>query len=140
MFLRQAFRVGEEEQYPRLMKIGMEIVKKCKGVPLAVVSLGCLLYSKVDASEWKRIRDSEVWKLDEPDDGILPALRLSYNHLPTHLKQGVSYCSIFPKDYTYSNGELISFWLAQVLQIHHSQDLGSICSKGEHCPKKGYWL
>ena len=26
--------------------------------------------------------------------------------------------------------------LSQVFQIHYSQDLGSICSKGEHCPKK----
>ena len=27
----------------------------------------------------------------------------------------------------------------KVLQIHYSQDLGSNCSKGEHCPKEGYW-
>ena len=32
-------------------------------------------------------------------------------------------------------------WSAyQVLQIHYYQDLDSICSKGEHCPKEGYWL
>ena len=32
-----------------------------------------------------------------------------------------------------------SLVILQVLQIHYSQDLGSICSKGEHCPKEGYW-
>ena len=87
----------------------MIVKKKCSGIPLAMVSLGCLLYSEVDENEWKGVRDNKIWEVGERDDGILPALRLSYNHLPTHLKQCVSYCSIFPKDYTYSNGELISF-------------------------------
>ena len=36
--------------------------------------------------------------------------------------------------------QVIDFVAKQVLQIHYSQDLGSICSKGEHYPKEGYWL
>ena len=39
-----------------------------------------------------------------------------------------------------SNRRSVILSQTPVLQIHYSQDLGSICSKGEHCPKKGYWL
>ncbi|KAI4317365.1 hypothetical protein L6164_025238 [Bauhinia variegata] len=47
LFVRWAFQ-GEEEQQPRLKQIVKKIVKKCKGVPLAVVSLGSMLYSQRD--------------------------------------------------------------------------------------------
>ncbi|KAI4317363.1 hypothetical protein L6164_025236 [Bauhinia variegata] len=48
LFVKWAFQEGEEEQQPRLKQIGKEIVKKCKGVPLAVVSLASMLYSERD--------------------------------------------------------------------------------------------
>ncbi|XP_022719675.1 putative disease resistance protein RGA1 [Durio zibethinus] len=44
LFVKWAFREGDEKVYPNLMRIGDEIVKKCKGVPLAVKTLGSLLY------------------------------------------------------------------------------------------------
>ena len=47
LFVKLAFK-EEEEQYPNFLEIGKEIVKKCRGVPLAVNTLACLLYSKVD--------------------------------------------------------------------------------------------
>ena len=39
-----------------------------------------------------------------------------------------------------SVGDAMYICSLQVLQVYYSQDLGSICSKGEHCPKEGYWL
>ena len=60
LFVKLAFKVGQENQYPNLLNIGRETVKKCKGVPLAVSTLAGLLYSKVDEHEWKSIRDNEI--------------------------------------------------------------------------------
>ncbi|MED6185609.1 hypothetical protein PIB30_058788, partial [Stylosanthes scabra] len=126
LFVKCAFQEDwEEEEYPRLKQIGMEIVKKCKGVPLAIATLGCLLRSKChDENEWRKIRDSEVWELDQEETGILPSLRLSYNHLSPEVKQCFSYCSCFPKDYEYSVIELIMFWTAHGLlqPIHEEYD------------------
>jgi len=51
LFVKCAFKEGEEKQHPNLLKIGKEIVEKCKGVPLAVRTLGSLLHSKVDEQE-----------------------------------------------------------------------------------------
>ncbi|PNX80363.1 disease resistance protein rga2-like, partial [Trifolium pratense] len=35
LFVKWAFKEGEEDKYPNLVEIGKDIVKKCKGVPLA---------------------------------------------------------------------------------------------------------
>ncbi|XP_027345132.1 disease resistance protein RGA2-like [Abrus precatorius] len=131
LFVKCAFPAGEEKQHPKLLEIGKDIVRKCKGLPLAVVSLGCALYSKPYEREWKKIRDSEIWKMNQQDDGILAPLKLSYNHLPSELKQCFSYCSIFPKGYEYTNLELISFWMAHGLlqtknEDEEPEDLGEL--------------
>ncbi|MED6174075.1 hypothetical protein PIB30_065401 [Stylosanthes scabra] len=117
LFVKCAFQEQKEaEQYPRLREIGKAILEKCTGVPLAITTLGCLLRSKqCGEHEWKKIRDSEIWKLDAKDDGILPSLRLSYNHLPQRLKQCFSLCSLYPKDYIYQANQMIMLWMAHGL-------------------------
>ncbi|WKA08069.1 hypothetical protein VitviT2T_025823 [Vitis vinifera] len=124
LFVKCAFRDGEDKQYPTLLKIGDQIVEKCAGVPLAVRSLGSLLYSKRGERDWVSIRDSKIWELEQNEDGInedgiMAALRLSYYDLPYHLKQCFALCSLFPKDYEFSNVVLISTWMAEGL-IHSS--------------------
>ena len=127
LFVTLAFQEGEEKQYPNLLEIEKEIVEKCKGVPLAVKTLAGLLYSKLDECEWKFIRDNEIWHLEQNEGDILPALRLSYNQLPLHLKQCFAYCSLFPKDYEFFSIELIQFWMAHgALQSHENKELEDI--------------
>ncbi|XP_020086771.1 putative disease resistance protein RGA3 [Ananas comosus] len=111
LFERRAFGIGASVKTANLVTIGKEIVKKCGGVPLAAKVLGSLMRSKRRESEWLAVRDNESWKLEE--NGILPALRLSYNHLPSHLKQCFAYCSIFPKDTVIIAKDLIQLWIAE---------------------------
>ena len=110
LFVKFAFKQGQD-QYPNLLEIGKEIVRKCKGIPLAIKTIAGILYSKVDEDKWKFVRDNEIWNLEQ-DGGILPALRLSYNQLPFHLKQCFAYCSLFPKNYVFYSFKLIQFWMA----------------------------
>ncbi|RVW16513.1 putative disease resistance protein RGA1 [Vitis vinifera] len=119
---------GQGKHYPNLVKIGNQIVKKCGGVPLAVSSLGGLLYSKLEERDWELVRDNEIWTLEEKDDGILPALRLSYDELPSHLKPCFVFCSMFPKDYEFNNEALIKLWMARGLiqPSSHNQELEDI--------------
>ena len=120
LLLKWAFKQGQEYQYPNLVEIGKDIVKKCGGVPLAVRTLGSLLYLKTDENDWIRVRDSEIWRLEQKENHILPALRLSYNEMPSYLKHCFAACSIFPKDYEFMSFELIQFWMAHgLLQIRH---------------------
>ena len=131
LFVKCAFMDGDDKQYATLLKIGDQIVEKCAGVPLAVRSLGSLLYLKRGERDWVSIRDSEIWKSEQNEDGIMAALRLSYYDLPYHLKQCFALCSMFPKDYNFLSYDLISFWMAQGLiqssgQNAKMEDIGEI--------------
>ncbi|XP_050121539.1 putative disease resistance protein RGA1 isoform X3 [Malus sylvestris] len=126
LFVKCAFKEGQERQHPSLYEMGKDIVRKCGGVPLAVKTLGSQLYSKTDERQWKLIRDSEIWELERDGAGhILPALRLSYNQLPSHLKQCLVCCSILPKNYIkFYSSELINHWMAHGLL--ESRDHGNM--------------
>ncbi|KAB2088778.1 hypothetical protein ES319_A03G021900v1 [Gossypium barbadense] len=112
LFLKLAFIEGEEKQHDNLVKIGEGIVKKCKGVALAVKTLGSLLRSTRVQHEWEVVRDSELVKLKQKENDILPALKLSYDHLPWYLKQCFAFCSVFPKDFEFGHHRLTQLWLA----------------------------
>ncbi|KAL1109498.1 hypothetical protein V6Z11_D03G181400 [Gossypium hirsutum] len=112
LFLKLAFKEGEEKQHDNLVRIGEGIVQKCKGVALAVKTLGSLLCSTRVQHEWELLRDSELWKLKQKENDILPALKLSYDHLPWYLKQCFAFCSVFPKDFEFNALFLIPLWMA----------------------------
>ncbi|KAJ8643414.1 hypothetical protein MRB53_005162 [Persea americana] len=113
LFKQRAFPNRDEETYPDLVLIGREIVKKCKGVRLVAKVLGGLLHYKRSKREWLIIKNNEIWELKE--DQIIPTLRLSYNHLPSQLKQCFTYCILFHKGGTFEQQEVIQMWIAQGL-------------------------
>ncbi|KAF3960662.1 hypothetical protein CMV_014649 [Castanea mollissima] len=102
-----------------LEDIGRQIVRKCKGLPLAVKAMGGLLRGCVDdVKKWQKIQSSEMWEIEDQNSRndkpkILAILKLSYDHLPSHLKRCFSYCSLFPKAYVFHKEELVKLWLAQ---------------------------
>ena len=111
LFKKLAFENGDSSGHPQLEAMGEKIVHKCQGLPLAIKAMGSLLHSKVEAREWDDVLNSEIWDL--PTDAVLPALRLSYYYLPSHLKRCFSYCSIFPKDYEFEKEKLVLLWMAE---------------------------
>ena len=121
LFAKHAFNTSNSDD-PILAEIGEKIVMKCAGLRLAAKALGCLLHSKVEAEEWDRILNSTIWDLPDNDEsgcsGILPALYLSYYHLPSHLKQCFAYCSIFPKGHKFEKEKLVLLWMAEGFLEH----------------------
>ena len=111
LFARHAFENGDSSPHPKLEEIGKEIVKKCKGLPLAAKTIGGAVNSELRVEEWEQLLNSETW--DSSNDEVLPALRLSYSFLPSHLKRCFAYCSIFPKDYEFQKENLILLWMAE---------------------------
>ncbi|XP_024028646.1 putative disease resistance protein RGA3 [Morus notabilis] len=114
LFKQRAFG-NESEELPNLVKIGKEIVKKCGGVPLAAKALGGLMRFKNEEHEWLSVNQSEIWNLPQDKCSILPALRLSYFHLPIQQRRCFAYCAVFPKDDMIRNESLIHLWMANGL-------------------------
>ncbi|KAJ8900148.1 hypothetical protein K2173_024788 [Erythroxylum novogranatense] len=96
-----------------LIQIGKEIVRKCGGVPLAIKTIGRLLYSKNSDTHWLPFLENEFSTISQNENDILPTLQLGYNNLPPHLKHCFAYCSLFPKDYEIDVEALIQLWIAQ---------------------------
>ncbi|CAL5330428.1 unnamed protein product [Camellia sinensis] len=73
-----------------------------------LVSIG----KKIVENRCREILNSNIWN---EESGILTALKLSYLHLPVHLKRCFSYCAIIPKDYEFMEEELVLLWMAEGL-------------------------
>ncbi|WVZ16954.1 hypothetical protein V8G54_009936 [Vigna mungo] len=117
-FAKHSFH--DEKLKPELKEIGMKIVEKWQGLPLALDTIGCLLQLKSSVSEWEGVLTSEIWDLPIEDSKIVPSLLLSYYHLPSHLKRCFAYCALFPKDHRFDKESLILLWMAQNF-VHCSQ-------------------
>ncbi|KAE8725975.1 hypothetical protein F3Y22_tig00008007pilonHSYRG00004 [Hibiscus syriacus] len=117
LFAQHALGKSDFSAHPNVEEIGQGIVRRCKGLPLAVKTLGGLLRGKRSCDEWKDILNSKLWDLPDEGNDILPALRLSYHHLPSHLKQCFAYCAIFPKGYEFNKDELVFLWMAEGLVL-----------------------
>ncbi|KAJ0672822.1 putative virus X resistance protein-like, coiled-coil [Helianthus annuus] len=117
LFAVHALGVRNFDSHLSLKPHGEGIVKKCNGLPLALIALGTSLRTKEDEDSWKEVLESEIWKLPVEDE-IIPALRLSYHDLSGPLKQLFAYCSLFPKDFLFDKEELVLLWMAEGF-LHH---------------------
>ncbi|GAB2298430.1 hypothetical protein Dimus_032496 [Dionaea muscipula] len=125
LFERMAFKPGQLQLYTNLVKIGKEIVKKCANVPLAIRTLGGLLYGDTREIMWLSLMENELPKIPEGRDKIMAILKISYHHLPSPLKNCFAYCSLFPKDYEMDKETLISLWMAEgfIIPSYEGQSL-----------------
>uniref|UniRef100_A0A803KWP9 Uncharacterized protein n=1 Tax=Chenopodium quinoa TaxID=63459 RepID=A0A803KWP9_CHEQI len=94
--------------------LAMEMLRKCKGLPLAIVALGRLLKRKDSIEEWERVfsqlKGDEGSHLYEPINDILA---LSYNELPHYLKPCFLYMGLLAEDSTIPAGMLKRMWIAE---------------------------
>ncbi|GLT96342.1 hypothetical protein SLE2022_139700 [Rubroshorea leprosula] len=98
-----------------LKDVGEKLVGMCKRLPLALKTLGGILRGMQRRDEWENILNSDIWSSSKDRNGILPALRLSYTHLPSHLKRCFAYCALFPKGYEFDKNKLVRLWMAEGL-------------------------
>ncbi|GLT96336.1 hypothetical protein SLE2022_139640 [Rubroshorea leprosula] len=126
LFTQHALGKEDFALHPNLQDVGEKLVERCKRLPLALKTLGGVLRGKQGRDEWENIYNSNIWSSSEDGSEILPALRLSYNDLPFHLKRCFAYCALFPKDYEFDKMELVRLWMAEGLlqQQPHGKDTG----------------
>ncbi|CAJ2639939.1 unnamed protein product [Trifolium pratense] len=117
LFNKKAFKFDSGGCCPKeLSGITIEIVNKCKGLPLAIVAIGGLLSTRVKKGfEWQRFREnlSSELKKDTHLIGIKEIIGLSYKDLPYYLKSCLLYFGMYPEDYIVQSKRLIRQWIAE---------------------------
>ncbi|KAK6946345.1 NB-ARC, partial [Dillenia turbinata] len=113
-------RDDRREEASRFHELGKEMVKKCSGLPLAVVVLGGLLATKTSLEEWKNVSQNIGLQLrkagkegTQPYGEVSKVLTLSYDSLPYDLKPCFLYLGMFPEDSKIRVKPLIRMWIAE---------------------------
>ncbi|XP_048557583.1 disease resistance protein Pik-2-like [Triticum urartu] len=120
LFLSRAFG-PKVASCPKGLVVEMhKILKKCGGLPMAIISIAGLLAS-YELSEskdmWERVHKSIGSHMESHPtlEGMRQIVTLSYNHLPHYLKGCMMYLSIFPEDYVFAKDRLLKRWIAEGL-------------------------
>nr|BBD82324.1 putative NBS-LRR-like protein B [Oryza sativa Indica Group]BBD82334.1 putative NBS-LRR-like protein B [Oryza sativa Indica Group] len=121
--LWKSINIEDDKEVQNLRDIGIEIVQKCGGLPLAIKVIARVLASKDKTeNEWKKILANNVWSMAKLPKEITGALYLSYDDLPQHLKQCFLYCIVYPEDWTIDRDYLIRMWVAEgFVEVHKDQ-------------------
>ncbi|CAN6372994.1 unnamed protein product [Urochloa humidicola] len=95
-----------------LDEVANKILKKCGGIPLAIITIAGLLSKKPKTKkEWKRVQSS-IGNACELR-GMRKTLSLSFHDLSYDLRACFISLSIFPEDYEIDRQRLVSRWIAE---------------------------
>jgi Leucine-rich repeat (LRR) protein len=97
-----------------LEEVGIEIVKRCGGLPLAIKAIAGLLAAKNKSrKEWENVLKNEMWSVNGLPEEINRALYLSYEDLSADLKQCFLYCSFYPSNKRIYRNDTVEYWIAE---------------------------
>nr|XP_010914606.2 putative disease resistance protein RGA3 [Elaeis guineensis] len=114
LICKMVFEEGDEQDMHVLSDVGMRIVEKCDGLPLALRTVGGVLQTKEKRqSEWVKVLSSPAWSFTKLPNGEMGPLYLSYLDLPPPLKQCFTWLSLLPQDYLISDNNFVPSCIAE---------------------------
>uniref|UniRef100_A0A7N0RDI9 AAA+ ATPase domain-containing protein n=1 Tax=Kalanchoe fedtschenkoi TaxID=63787 RepID=A0A7N0RDI9_KALFE len=107
------------------------ILSKCRGLPLALITMGRAMSNKETEEEWKHAADVIAKSPSELRgmEGVFTLLKFSYDNLDNEvleIKHGKCflYCTLFPDDYSIDKEHLIDYWIGEGIILDSSYGLG----------------
>ncbi|VAH84112.1 unnamed protein product [Triticum turgidum subsp. durum] len=127
LFCRRVFYSKKDQQCPDyLLETAKSIVHRCRGLPLAILSIGGLLSSRPQTQyDWEQLYNQLPTELSN-NDHVKAVLNLSYHDLSGDLRNCFLYCSLFSEDYPMSRETLVRLWVAE----------GFVLRKGNSTPEE----
>ncbi|XP_037408295.1 disease resistance protein PIK6-NP-like [Triticum dicoccoides] len=126
LFYKRVF--SQENGCPQeLVQISEDILKKCGGIPLAIISIASLLANNNQIKtkdQWYTLLNSIGRGLTEDQslEEMKKILLFSYYDLPSYLKPCLLYLSIFPEDHEIMRDRLIWRWISEGLVYSDRQE------------------
>jgi len=105
-----------------LKDIGMEIIEKCDGLPLAVKVMAGLLRQK-RTRHWGNVLNDSIWSVSQMPEELNYAIYLSYQDLHPSLKSCFLHYSILPKSTCFFLDEIVGMWISEGFLHGNSHDL-----------------
>ncbi|OEL14553.1 putative disease resistance protein [Dichanthelium oligosanthes] len=121
LFYTRIFGDAEKRLPNHLDDTANIILRKCDGIPLAIITMGSLLVGK-PVGEWSELCSALGFgHVDNRHvENTMRILSLSYYDLPSHLRTCLLYLSAFPEDYIIDKNSLIWKWIAEGF-VHEKQ-------------------
>ncbi|KAI3951333.1 hypothetical protein MKW92_031031 [Papaver armeniacum] len=103
--------------HPDVLEVAKKVAKECRGLPLALITIGRTMSSKTDLKQWQHALctlQESASQYSGMADKVLAILKYSYDSLESQkLKSCFLYCSLHPEDFSISIDGLIGCWLGE---------------------------
>ena len=116
LFCKKVFQCEGGQCPPDFVEFSGGIVKRCGGLPLAIVTIGGLFSTKAKVvSERSKVLDSlsSEFETNSRLRSITGILSFSYHDLPYNLKACFLYFGMFPEDCAINCARLTRLWIAE---------------------------
>ncbi|CAM0147246.1 unnamed protein product [Urochloa decumbens] len=118
LFNNRIFGPDSEDACPsQFTDVSCEILKKCRGLPLAIITVASILACQRTRlkEEWEHIKDCLA--AQEPTNttlnDMMHILDLSYKFLPHRLQACFLYLGTYPEDFDIGKDDLVGKWVAE---------------------------
>jgi disease resistance protein RPM1 len=132
LFLQRIFGSAKECP-PHLKRVSDKILKKCGGLPLAIIAISGLLATNSEEDQWEQVQKSIGHGLGSNPgvEGMMRILSFSYFDLSPCLKSCLLYLSVYPEDADIWKEDLVRRWIWEgIIPEENGQTLYEL---GERC-------
>ncbi|VAH96196.1 unnamed protein product [Triticum turgidum subsp. durum] len=111
----------DEPEIEILKDIGLQIIEKCDGLPLAVKVMGGLLCQrKKNQRAWQKVLNDDLWSVSHMSEELNYAICLSYEDLPSCLRQCFLHFSHIP--IVLQSDVIVGMWISEGF-VHGNPDV-----------------
>ncbi|KAK3428144.1 hypothetical protein EUGRSUZ_F04256 [Eucalyptus grandis] len=123
------------DSHPDILELAKDIVRECKGLPLALITIGRAMVGRENPNEWKHTLTTlrnNPYKLSGMVEEVYHILEFSYINLNDSTDQlCFLYCCLYPEDYHIGSRDLIELWIGEGL-LGDTNDVYNMREKGEY--------